>query len=186
MRQDELAERYGASRVPDRDALRILEGKGLISSAMNTGAWVSRIGLAECLEIYRIRERLEPLLLALNVPFLSGSDADELELLAEAMEHSSDVERFLRLDREFHLSCLQAARTAFLGTTVVNLWNRTHHCRREATRLFYADQDQSVHHDHHLIVNAIRLGDADEAESVLARHLRRSRRELSRHPEVFV
>lgn len=185
IRQDELAARHGASRLPVRDALRILETEGLISLVANTGAWVSRISMAECEEMYRIRERLEPLLLGMNVPRLSQDDADGLELLAESMENSTDVERFLRLDREFHLSCLQKVQTTVLGPTVLNLWNRTQHYRRAATRLFYLEQDRSVHYDHHLIVSAIRLGDADEAEQVLARHIRRSRLELSRHPEVF-
>lgn len=185
IRQDELAELHGASRLPVRDALRILEAEGLVSLVANTGAWVSRISMSECQEMYRMRERLEPLLLSMNVPLLSADDADGLQLLAEAMQNSTDVERFLRLDREFHLSCLEVAQTSVLGSTVLNLWNRTQHYRRTATRLFYLEEDRSVHHDHHLIVNAVRLGDADEAEQVLARHIRRSRLELARHPEVF-
>lgn len=185
IRQDELADLHGASRLPVRDALRMLESEGLVNLVANTGAWVARISMDECEEMYRMRERLEPLLLSMNVPRLSADDADGLELLAEAMENSTDVERFLRLDREFHLSCLQAVETSVLGSTVLNLWNRTQQYRRAATRLFYLEDDRSVHYDHHLIVNAIRLSDADEAEQVLARHIRRSRLELARHPEVF-
>ena len=132
-----------------------------------------------------MRERLEPLLLRMAVPHLSSHDADGLELLAISMDSSTDVEQFLRLDREFHLSHLSAVSTTVLGSTVLNLWNRTQHYRRSATRLFYLEEDRSVHHDHHLIVNAVRRGDYDEAEHVLARHIRRSRLELSRHPEVF-
>ena len=185
IRQDELADRHGASRLPVRDALRILEAEGLVNLVANTGAWVSKISMAECQEMYQMREHLEPLLLRLNVPRMTTDDADGLALLADAMESSADVERFLRLDREFHLSCLQAVETSVLGSTVLNLWNRTQHYRRAATRLFYMEEDRSVHFDHHLIVNAIRLGDGDEAEQVLSRHIRRSRLELSRHPEVF-
>ncbi|MFK4805084.1 GntR family transcriptional regulator [Microbacterium sp. ZW CA_36] len=185
IRQDELADLHGASRLPVRDALRMLESEGLVNLVANTGAWVARISMDECEEMYRMRERLEPLLLSMNVPRLSADDADGLERLAEAMENSTDVERFLRLDREFHLSCLQAIETSVLGSTVLNLWNRTQQYRRAATRLFYLEDDRSVHYDHHLIVNAIRLSDADEAEQVLARHIRRSRLELARHPEVF-
>lgn len=185
IRQERLAEMHGASRLPVRDALRILESEGLVNLVANTGAWVSRISMNECQEMYRMRERLEPLLLHMNVPLLSTGDADGLDRLAEAMEGTDDVERFLRLDREFHLSCLRTVDTSVLGSTVLNLWNRTQHYRRAATRLFHLEGDRSVHHDHHLIVNAIRMGDADEAEHVLARHIRRSRLELSRHPEVF-
>lgn len=185
IRQDELAERHGASRLPVREALRMLEAEGLVTLVANTGAWVSHLSADEYQELYLIRERLEPLLLRLNVPLLNDADVDGLELLADTMESSDDVERFLRLDREFHLSCLTAARTTVLADTVLNLWNRTQHYRRAATRLFYQEQDRSVHHDHHLIVGALRRRDADEAERVLAGHIRRSRLELARHPEVF-
>lgn len=186
IRQDDLADRHRASRLPVREALRMLESEGLVTLVANTGAWVSQVSADECQEMYQMRERLEPLLLRLNVPFLTDSDMDGLDLLVDAMESRDDVERFLRLDREFHLSCLQSAPTSVLGDTVLRLWNRTQHYRRAATRLFYADGDRSVHYDHHLIVGALRRRDADEAERVLASHIRRSRLELTRHPEVFL
>ena len=185
VRQDELAAKHGASRLPVREALRMLESEGLVTLIANTGAWVSRLNIDECQEMYQMRERLEPLLLRLNVPLIADSDIDGLELLADAMEQSDDVERFLRLDREFHLSCLEAAPTTVLGDSVRSLWNRTQHYRRAVTRLFYSDGDRSVHYDHHLIVGALRRRDDEEAERVLAAHIRRSRLELGRHPEVF-
>lgn len=185
IRQDELAEQHGASRVPVRDALRILEAEGLVTLVANAGAWVSRISMAECQEMYRMRERLEPLLLGLNIPLLSDVQIEGLARLADAMEASDDVERFLELDRDFHLSCLEAAQTTVLGETVRSLWNRTQHYRRAATRLFYAEGDRSVHHDHQLLVGAIRRRDVEEAERVLAGHIRRSRLELANHQEVF-
>lgn len=185
VRQEQLAEQHGASRLPVREALRMLEAEGLVTLVANTGAWVSRISLKECNEMYQMRERLEPLLLSMNVALLSDAQIGHLEFLADSMETSDDVERFLRLDREFHLSALEAADTTVLGDSVRTLWNRTQHYRRAATRLFYQDGDRSVHHDHHLIVNAIRHRDAQEAENVLARHIRRSRLELARHSEVF-
>lgn len=185
IRQDELAERHGASRLPVREALRMLQAEGLVTLIANTGAWVSRISTAECHEMYQMRERLEPLLLSMNVPLLSEETIDGIEFLADAMNASDDVERFLRLDREFHLSALESAPTSVLGDTVRSLWNRTQHYRRTATRLFYSDGDRSVHHDHYLIVGALRRRDEVEAERVLAGHIRRSRLELARHPEVF-
>lgn len=185
IRQDELAERHGASRLPVREALRMLEAEGLVTLVANTGAWVSKLSVEECQEMYQVRERLEPLLLSLNVPLLTDDTIDGLQFLADSMEACEDVERFLRLDREFHLSCLNAASTSLLGDIVLNLWNRTQHYRRAATRLFYRDGDRSVHHDHQLIVNALRKRDAEEAEQVLSRHIRRSRLELAHHPELF-
>lgn len=186
IRQDELAERHGASRLPVREALRRLEAEGLVTLVANTGAWVSQLNQLECQELYLMRERLEPLLLGMNVPLLTEDDVDGLDLLADSMENCDDVERFLRLDREFHLSCLSYAPTTVLSQTVSSLWNRTQHYRRAVTRVYYSEHDKSVHHDHHLIVAALRRRDSVEAEGTLATHIRRSRMELDLHPEVFV
>ncbi|MDQ4214694.1 GntR family transcriptional regulator [Microbacterium capsulatum] len=185
IRQDELAESHGISRLPVREALRMLESEGLVTVVANTGAWVSELSLAECEEMYRMRERLEPLLLGLNVPLLDEALIDRLAELAELMERTDDVEEFLRLDWEFHLSSVSVAPTSVLGDTVVSLWNRTQHYRRAVSRLFSAEGDRRIHYDHRLIVGALRGRDAVEAEQMLAAHVRRSRLELLQHPEVF-
>lgn len=185
IRQEDLAGRHGASRLPVREALRMLESEGLVTLVANTGAWVSRLSAEECAEMYQIRERVEPLLLRFNVPLLGEAQIDGLQFTADAMERSDDVEQFLRLDREFHLSCYSAAETSVLKNLVLQLWNRTQHYRRAYTRMFRAEGDRSVHYEHQLLVSAIRHRDADEAERVLAGHIRRTRLELERHPEVF-
>lgn len=185
IRQEDLADRHGASRLPVRDALRMLEAEGLITLVANTGAWVSRLSLEECQEMYQIRERVEPLLLRYSIPGLADEQVDRLQELADAMERSADIEEFLRLDREFHLGSYTAARTSMLGDMVEQLWNRTQHYRRAFTRVFRSEGDRSVHHDHQLLVHAIRRGDLEEGERVLSGHIRRTRLELARHPEVF-
>lgn len=185
LRQEELAAQYGASRVPVREALRLLESEGLVTTVANTGAWIARLSMAECVELYQVRERIEPLLLRYSLPHLTPEHVDELAALADEMRQIDDVERFLELDRQFHLGSYTCAETTFLGPAVERLWNTTQHYRRAFTRLLDEESHRILHDEHHMLVVAIRERDADEAERVLLGHIRRTRQQLARHPEVF-
>ena len=115
LRQEEIAERFGASRVPVREALKELEAEGLVSLVANAGAWVSQLTLRECEEVYQTRERLEPLLLHYSAPHLTPDDLDAMDSLARAMAETEDIAEFLRLDREFHMLELLRSRDADAG-----------------------------------------------------------------------
>lgn len=185
VRQEELAETLGASRLPVREALRILEGEHLLTVVANTGAWVSQLSYAECDELYQVREQIEPLLLRLSIPNLNEQQIFELEHLVELMEQSESVEDFLRHDRAFHLGCYKGAETVFLGSTVSRLWNMTQNYRRVFTNLISGDGKKTIDFEHRLLLDAVRRRDGDEAAHVLFGHIRRTRRELALHPELF-
>lgn len=183
--QDQLSAKFGGSRIPVREALKTLESEGLVKVVANTGAWVASLTLAECSEVYQTRERLEPLLLRHNAEALTAEVVDSLHALAQQMDHTTDIEGFLALDREFHLSMYRGTPSFVLGEFVERLWNTTQPYRRAYTRLVDSDNRAIFHHEHHMIVTALRDGDLDLAESVLQMHIRRTRLHLERHPEVF-
>jgi DNA-binding GntR family transcriptional regulator len=185
IRQEELASVYGASRVPVREALRTLEAEGLVTLIANTGAWIARLSYEDCVEMYQVRERIEPLMLRYSIPNLTDADIDHLQALAEKMEKAVDVEEFMALDREFHLGSYAAATTSLLGDTVLRLWNSTQHYRRAYSFLLDGERNRIVHDEHHMLVVAIRERDGEDAERVLAGHIRRTRLQLAKHPEVF-
>src|SRR5690606_38513569 len=184
IRQEELAAEFGASRLPVRDALRQLEAEGLVRLVANTGAWVQRLSLAECTEVYLVRERIEPLLLRLSAPHLSREQLDRLAGLADQMQEA-DLETFLRLDREFHLLSFSAASTHMLHELVLRLWNSTQHYRRAFALVAAVDRASATHAEHRLLVDALARGQITDAEDLLVIHIRRTRLELERHPEVF-
>ena len=185
LRQEEIAARFGASRVPVREALKILEADGLVTLVANTGAWVSRLTLAECEEVYQTRERVEPLLLRMSAPNLEPAAIDRLEVLATRMAETDDVEEFLRLDREFHAASYAGADTLVLGDLVQRLWNTTQPYRRAYTLIIDAHSQRIVHDEHHMIVTALRENDLESAERTVESHIRRTRRLLAAHPEIF-
>src|SRR5215470_160530 len=71
IRQEDIAARSGASRIPVCEALRMLDAEGLVTLVANSGAWVTKLTFEECVETYLIRERLEPLLLRISMPLLA-------------------------------------------------------------------------------------------------------------------
>jgi DNA-binding GntR family transcriptional regulator len=185
IRQEDVALQFGASRLPVREALRILESEGLVTLVANTGAWISHLSLEECQELYQIRERIEPLLLRFSLPDLNSETLDELGLLADEMQAGTDVARFLQLDREFHLLSYSGAQTSILGDMVQRLWNSTQHYRRAFTLVSGPLGNRAVHYEHQLLVGAMRRRDSEDAERILVGHIRRTRLELLGHPELF-
>jgi DNA-binding GntR family transcriptional regulator len=187
IRQEDIAARSGASRIPVREALRVLEAEGLVTLVANSGAWVTRLTLVQCAELYQVRERLEPLLLRASMPGLDDAALGRMADLAGAMERADgDVDAFLRADREFHLTSYAAAPPGEASRIIGRLWNTSQHYRREFTKLAaHRDRLGVTHLEHRLLLDCIRRGDADDAERVLVMHVRRTRLELSGHPEIF-
>jgi DNA-binding GntR family transcriptional regulator len=185
IRQEDIAEQFGASRSPVREALRMLHADGLINLVAHTGAWIAELSLAECEEMYQIRERIEPLLLRLSIPQLSEGQISRLQEITEQLEKNQDIETFLKLDREFHLLTYAGATTALLDEMVQRLWNTTQHYRRAYTKLLASQGFKPAHYEHHLMLLAIQKRDQDDAERVLFGHIRRTRLELGQHPDVF-
>src|SRR3982751_5607720 len=68
LRQEDLAARFAMSRIPVRDALRLLEAEGLVTIATNRGAQVARLSRSEVSEIYHLRDLLECDCLELAIP----------------------------------------------------------------------------------------------------------------------
>jgi DNA-binding GntR family transcriptional regulator len=185
IRQEDIAEQFGASRSPVREALRILEAEGLINLVAHTGAWISHLSLSECEEMYQLRERVEPLLLRLSIPHITDALIAELKDLVLQMEATTDVETFLRLDRQFHLLSYSKAETVLVGEMVNRLWNTTQHYRRAYSQMMASTSFKPAHYEHHLLLASIIKRDVDDAERILFGHIRRTRLELAQHPDVF-
>lgn len=185
IRQEQIAQELGVSRLPIREALRMLEAKGLVTLVASTGAWVSSMNVAECQEIYMIRERLEPLALGIAVDRMPESTVERLEGLATEMEKTSSVEHFIELDRRFHLLSFQDADAPTLRQMVERLWNTTQHYRRAYVQLIGSDGLRETHLEHRLLIGAMRRRDQRSAEELLAMHIRKTRMALVDHPEIF-
>ena len=185
IRQEEVAERLGSSRLPVREALRILEAEGLTEHERHRGARVPSLSRHEVDVIYRMREQLEQLAIAESIPHLSDARIRHLEQVQEQIEANEDVATFLELDREFHLSSYTGCAIEQLTSTVTRLWNSTAHYRRTFVQLTGPGRKWVIDAEHRLLLDAIARRDVVDAERCVAGHIRRTRIELGRHPEVF-
>jgi DNA-binding GntR family transcriptional regulator len=185
VRQEEIAQLLGASRLPVREALRILEAEGLIEHETNKGARVPRLDMHEVDIIYQMRERLEPLALRESIPLLTGTHLRNLLRIQELIEQDSDISRFLELDREFHLLTYAGCQIDPLSSMVVRLWNSSQHYRRAYVAISGPGRMWVINAEHRLLLDAITRRDLTDGERYLSGHIRRTRVELARHPEVF-
>ena len=185
LRQDDIATRFGTSRLPVREALRILEAEGLTALSPNRGARIPTLEFHEVNTYYRMRERLEPLTLIESLPNLSEEQIALLERIQAEIESNTDVSRFLALDRQFHMTSYAGCSSEQLMAATIRLWNSTQHYRRAFMLLTGPDRAFFVNAEHRLLLDAIRRRDAEDAERFLTGHIRRTRVELTRHPELF-
>ena len=135
--------------------------------------------------IYQMRERLEPLALSQSIPHLSASDVRSLEHIQDTIETNSDLGGFLQLDREFHLLTYSGCHFDQLTLMVTRLWNSTQHYRRIFVSNTGPGRMWVINSEHRLLLDAIQRHDATDAERYLSGHIRRTRVELAKHPEVF-
>ena len=178
--QEALAEQLGLSRIPVRDALRQLESEGLVRLVPNSPARVAQLDPAEFSEIYEMRERLEPLAVERSAANLTDEQLREIHWLSEQIDSSwTDSERVLRLDRDFHIASMQAARMPRLLRLVEDFWNSSQHFRR-AYRETLTDEDISViRAEHFLLVEALDSHDGEQAARIARNHIRRTRVRLA-------
>ena len=112
LRQDALAEEFGISRIPIREALLQLEATGLIKIMPHRGAVVSGLSVEEVEDIFALRVQLEPELLVLSARHFSEQDFEDLHSLTEeysAALAAKEIRRWGELNQRFHLDLLRHA-----------------------------------------------------------------------------
>ena len=185
IKQDDLAAEFRTSRIPVREAIRILESRGLVVLRANAGAWVISMTLRDLELSYEIRERIEPLLLAESLPAITSDDVERMAAIQDEIEANDDVERFLALDREFHWTSYGRHQAPQLAAMVARLWDTTQAYRRAYVTLTGSQGSWVIDSEHRLLLDAIRRRDHDTAGAVLALHIRRTRTALSAHPDLM-
>jgi DNA-binding GntR family transcriptional regulator len=166
-----IAEHYGVSRLPVREALRALASEGLVVIEPARGARVAPLDGADLREVYWMRERLEPMAFGLAVPRVSESDINQAADLLKTMEGLGPGDReWLRLDRRFHTMWYEHTEMPRLIKTIEQLWDVAQRYRAVFSMTPGAGSISDL--EHWLMLEAIRRRSAVDAEALLGVHLR--------------
>ncbi|WP_189476407.1 MULTISPECIES: FCD domain-containing protein [unclassified Mesorhizobium] len=128
----------------------------------NSSAWISKLDRAECIEIYKIRERLEPLALSESSANLSPETLVRPEDVFLCIEAAGSIDEFLQLDREF-LS-YEGAHMPQLAQMIHKLWNTTPQYPHAFAASVGSAGMAAVHHEHRLILEALNSATANSLD----------------------
>lgn len=185
IRQEELARELGTSRIPVREALRQLEGEGLVTLVPYSGARVSVMDFAEYHELYRLREVVEPMVIAESATRMTDKHLHRLRRLLAVFERSSaDGLAWLESDRRFHLATYALAPLPRALDLIEGFWNQTQQYRRAYLHTIRRNLEP-VDREHRLILEALESRDGENAASLQRMHIRRTRLTLAPHLELF-
>lgn len=185
IKQDELADELETSRIPVRDALRMLEARGLVTMRANAGARVTALTKRDLEISYEIRERIEPLLLAESIPNLTDQDIADLRAVMERNEHVTDVDQAIALGREFHWISYRRHNTPLLAQIVERVWDTTQSYRRAYLKLVFSAGSRVHDTEHRLLFDAISRREVETAQAALILHIRRARTGLVRYGHLL-
>jgi DNA-binding GntR family transcriptional regulator len=168
-----VAAYMNVSRTPVREALRRLEGDGLIRSTSSGRGYIVADMLADAEHVFLIRERLEGLGAALAAQNITSGEMRALRAVQAEMEKLLEQERDIRqemaeLNTEFHSQILRAARSPRLEGMVTRL--HPEYLSYQVV-LCYDDKAlmQSIQ-EHKAIADALWNRDADRADKLVQAH----------------
>ncbi|MFC9894830.1 GntR family transcriptional regulator [Nocardia sp. NPDC127579] len=170
----EVAELFGVSHIPVREALKTLIGEALVTHRPHSGYTVAQLTAEELREMYIVRQTLEKASLAAAVR--NATDADrtalcEVDSRLEQAIRDDDPIAYQRCSREFHLAMTRPSRMFRLLHLLESAWNVTEPVQ---SMVHVARADRALlHTDHALMLAAFRARDIDRLLLLADRHHRR-------------
>lgn len=169
--QETVAAHLGVSVIPVREALKSLQGEGLVTFRPRRGFFVTEFSRDALIEICAIRSALEGMAVRQAIDRLddgvframAGALAD-----MRAADEAADVLAFIRADRRLHFSLFERAGMPQLVRLITSMWDQSDHYRAA----FLADpaHRHANHGEHEAIVEAARDRDTERLVGLLDEH----------------
>ncbi len=117
-----LAEEYGISRTPLREALKVLAAEGLVTMKVRRGAYVTEVSEKDLADVYHLLSLLESDAAGVVAQQASDAELAELQTLHTALEAAvGERDRFFALNEQFHMRLLELARNRWREQMVADL-----------------------------------------------------------------
>ena len=174
----QLAAQLGMSKTPVHSALERLRAEGFLDISPQQGIVVRQLTIDEILDLYELREAIEPFVVKKLAGRLSPEQVRMLKETLDGQEETvgaADVEGAARLDSEFHLSLCKFLGNRKIEQVMAQLCERV--CRKIA-RVFADDRSRMAAsvREHRQIAGALTNGQGDRAAALVIEHLDRGRR----------
>lgn len=179
LRQQDLADLFGVSRMPVREALRQLEAQSLLNVIAHKGAVVAPLVQGDAAETYALRILLESEALRLSVPLLEAADLEQAARYIDELEMQHDYGQIGRLNRLFHMSLYCKAPNKRLLKLIDEALNEEERFLRfnlEAMGLGKLSQE-----DHRALLRAAEDRDVETTVALLVHHLNRGVEVITRY-----
>lgn len=167
-----LCLRFGVSRTPLREALKVLGSEGLVDLLPNRGASVAKLTLNDIEEMFPVMGHLEALAGELACQNATDEEIAEIRLLHSQMVLDytrSNLSAYFKANQEIHAKILSAARNQALCNAHRALAGRVRHARYLAN-LSRARWAKAVE-EHEEILAALTARDAARLSAILKQHL---------------
>lgn len=169
--EPDLAERYGISRTPIREAFRQLEAEGYLTVIPRRGAIVSELSPKEVEDFYAIKSIMEGYAARQACEKLTKKDLDRLQAINDKLTElarSGDIKHFFKIHNDFHELFIKAADNQKLYELIAGLVTKFQRLRFTSLSL-PGRMDVSVQ-EHDKIIDAFRKKDADLAETLVRKN----------------
>jgi len=179
--EQKLAEQYGISRTPLREALKVLASEGLVELKPRRGCYVTEISRQDLDDIFPLIALLEGRCAAEAVDRAKASDIATLKAIHERLESAARegrIDAFFEANQEFHRQIQELAGNRWLLTVIQDL--RTVLKLSRLHSLSLEGRLQQSLDEHRLIMAALESGEAGRAEKTMHDHLLSGREALAK------
>jgi len=175
-----LAESYGISRTPMREALKVLAAEGLVTLKPRRGCYVTELTERDLDEIFPVLALLEGRCAYEAAQKARPQDLKRLEALHESVERAGaagDIEGYFQANQDFHLALQELTGNRWLIQAIEDMRKVLKLIRRHS--LLRKGRVGESLEEHRAIMQGIRAGDPAAAEQAMRHHLMRGRAALA-------